>query len=238
MLKPNVRSIFVVCLIALALEANGQETLDAFPGLQPLHLKDVGVTLYYDPKLSQVLNGVYPDADTYDKAGVFVSRPLRTRLLGANQGYFTIDCDSGGSWDPSCTFLQEDNGKLKPVAHIDGLRFVLPGNGNIYVDGHNDTMFNVRKKYEWRSGSFLEMKQPFRYVGIDSTIRENIKIYSSRDYKDVVATLPKDARVSVILNEGEDYLLKTPFGLLGWLRIPDGTAQEDSPIIGIYFAGD
>lgn len=212
--------------------------MNVFRGLNALHLKNEDVTLYYDPEKSKILKGAHPEAKEYDEAGVFISRPLRSELLGAGKGFFTIDCDSGPSWDPSCTFKQEANGKLKEVARISGLHFALPGNGIIYVSGHNDTMFNVRKKYEWRDGIFAEIKQPFSYVGLETTTKDNIQIFSSQDYTQIVAALPKGSPITVVLNQGDHYLVKTPFGLLGWVRIRDGVLQEDSPIVGIYFAGD
>ncbi|GBG13348.1 sorbosone dehydrogenase [Novimethylophilus kurashikiensis] len=214
------------------------EGVETFPGLRALHIKNADVTLYYDPKISTVLSGNHPEAKNYEEAGVFISRPLRTQLLGLGKGFFTIDCDSGGSWDPGCTFLLENEGKLKKVFQTLGLRFALPGNGNIYVEGHNDTMFNVRKKYGWHDGKCIEIKQPFNFVGLDTTTREPIELFSSQEYKQIVATLPKGSPVTVLLNEGEHYLVKTPFGLLGWVKIRDGVQQAESPIAGIYFAGD
>ncbi len=214
------------------------EGMEAFPGLKMLGLKNEGVTLYYDPKNSEVLNVKHPNADDLGEGGIYISRPLRTQLLGTGKGYFTIDCDSGGSWDPGCTVLQESNGKLNEVIRIPGLRFAFPGNGNIYVEGHNNTMFNVRQKYEWRDGSFSAVKQPFNYVGLDTTTREPIDIFTTQDYKQIVAALPKGSSISVVLNQGEHYLVKTPFGLLGWVRIRCCAMQEASPIVGIYYAGD
>ncbi len=214
-----------------------QEGMASFPGLKALHLKNEDVTLYYNPKNSQILSGKHPDVENYDKSGVYISRPLRTELLGQGKGHFTIDCDSGGSWDPGCTILQDDNGKLKEIIHIMGLHFAFPGNGNIYVEGHNDTMFNVRKKFEWRDGSFVEVKQPYNYVGLNTTTRESIQIFSSQEYNQTVASLPKGSSVTVLLNEGKDYLIKTPFGLLGWIKIQE-SSQEDTPIWGIFWNGD
>lgn len=212
--------------------------MTACPGLKALQLKNEDITLYYDPGKSKVLSGAHPEAKNYYEGGIFISRPLRTQLLGPGKGYFTIDCDSGGSWDPGCTLLQETNGKLKKVIDIQGLRFSFPGNGSIYVDGHNNTMFNVRKKYEWRDDTFVEIKQPFNFVGLETTTKDAVEIFTSQDYKQIVAALPKGSAISIVLNEGEHYLVKTPFGLLGWIKIRDGASQEESPIMGIYYAGD
>jgi hypothetical protein len=214
------------------------EGVNAFHDLKSLYLKKENVTLYYSSKITTLLNQEHPEKNKYGEAGVFVSRPLKTQLLGIGKGYFTVDCDSGGSADPSCTFFQEVGGKLREVAKIEGLHFAMPGNGSVYVEGHSNTMFNVKRKFEWGNGSFLEVKQPFKFVGLDTVTREEVRLFASQEYKDVVAALPKSAQVKVVLNDGEHYLVCTPFGLLGWIRIKDGVQQNESPIKGIYYAGD
>ena len=221
--------------------ARTDEISASFPTLKLLTVKDIGVDdhgvkVYFAPALSQALNGKHPQEQEYDEGGVIVHRVLRSELLGAGKGYFIVDCDSGPSGDPSCTFSKE--GEEKGTS-ISGLNFILPGNGNIYATGHTNTMFNQRRKYEWRGGEFVEVKQPFLYVGLDTTTNRAIQIYESRQYKRTVASLPANSPVSVVLNEGDDYLLKTPFGLVGWIKIENGGIDQDGqPIKGIYFRGD
>lgn len=246
----STNSPITLALIALMASVLGSQTSVAaeakapaegvatFAGLQSLHLKKEDVTLFYDPQLSQVLTTPHPRQAEMQAQGIFIARPLSTQLLGKGKGFFTVECDSGPSWDPSCSFYQERDGKPQLVAQIPGLRFALPGDGSIYVEGHNDTMFNQREKYTWQNGRFIAVKQAFHYVGLRSTTRHAVDIYATQDAQQIVAKLAKNTRVEVLLNDGEYYLLKTPFGLLGWLRIATGTSQEESPLIGVFFAGD
>lgn len=206
----------------------------AFPTLKEMSLKNSDVTIFYADALSIVLTAPHPEAKEADEQGIGLDRPLRTQLLGAGKGYFTVDCNSGMSADPNCTVFQETREGLKEVFGSGGLRFAFPGNGSIYVDGHTNTMFNLRKKYEWKAGKFIEVKQPFNYVGLESKTTENISIYSDKGMKDVVATLPKGSSVTVLINDGDYYLLKTPFGLVGWFR----SDRYSVPIEGIFIAGD
>lgn len=228
----------LLSLPALAESPNSIDGMNAFPALKTMELKDIGVTLHYSSDKSQVLTVPHPDAKDLNEGGIYIARPLRVQLLGENKSSFIIDCDSGGSADPSCSVLQEAGSQLKKLLTIFGVRFAFPGNGSIYVDGHSNTMFNARRKFEWRNGSFVETPQPFRYVGLDTTTRTAITLYAKTDYKQPVASLPQDTAVTVLLNDGTAYLLKTPFGLVGWIRIAEGVIQENSPINGIYYAGD
>ena len=40
-----------------------------------------------------------------------------------------------------------------------------------------------------------------------------------------------------LINEDEFYLIKTSFGLIGWVKIPE-CIISDTPIKGLYYAGD
>jgi len=60
--------------------------------------------------------------------------------------------------------------------------------------------------------------------------------------KEVVATLPKDYKIEVLLAETshqhEDfYLVKTAFGLVGWTQIKAGQYQSVE-VDGIFWNGD
>ena len=219
-------------------EATSQ-ILTSFPELTSLKLEEVGITIYYNPKSSEVLSDKpsQPTESNEEEPPVF--HPLRSQLLGEKKGSFLIACDNGASDDPGCAILKEEGGNQKEVSKkIWGLIFIFPGDGSIYAEGHMNTMFNERKKYAWKNNAFSEVKQPYKYVGLDSTTKTAVTLVSSPSDKEVVATLPKGSPVTVLLNEGDHYLIKTPFGVLGWLTIQEGSMEENSPIKGIYYAGD
>ena len=80
-----------------------------------------------------------------------------------------------------------------------------------------------------------EIRQPFYYVGLESVVTEDIKIYADIEQTNVIANLPIGSTVTVLINKGECYLLKTPFGLVGWLKIPQALQTS---IKGLFFNGD
>ena len=48
--------------------------------------------------------------------------------------------------------------------------------------------------------------------------------------------IAKGAELTVLINEGEFYLLKSAFGLVGWVKLNPSQSAED--IAGLFFAGD
>lgn len=220
-----------------------------FPGLSVLPLADIGVTLYYNAALSERLTAPHPWTADMDEAGVYVARPLQSRLLGADGEAFLVDCDSGGSADPNCRVYlagddpQADPETLHPVFEAYALNFVFPGDGSIYVSGHTNTLFDTRRKFVYQEGEFVEVPQPFFYVGLESQTRAPLTLYAAPDLAEPVAELAAETPVTVLLNQGDDFLLKTPFGLVGWVRITvfeqcgSGDGQP-SPLAGLCYAGD
>ncbi len=251
----------LLCIIVPTYAASPQSLGDsdiakAFPGLKSVSAPNAGVTIFYAPSLTIVLSGEAATVKIRDGEDI-ADRPIRTQLLGDGKGYFTVQCDAGPSSDSNCQFIQElPSGDTRDIPikladstnsrlALDGLRFILPGNGIIYVDGHMDTTFNERHKFVWKDGTFVEVKQPFLYVGLDSTTITSVILYSERDFQHSVAQLPANSPVTVLLNVSgtDDYLLKTPFGLVGWAKIPSGGLTPDGDpmaivINGIYFLGD
>jgi hypothetical protein len=251
----------LICVIVSTYAASPLSSDDSdidrvFPGLKSVSAPNAGVTIFYAPSLTTILSGEAATIKIWDGEDT-ADRPIRTQLLGAGKGYFTVQCDAGPSGDPNCQFIQDlPSGDTRdvPIKPADsknsrlalfGLRFILPGNGIIYVDGHMDTTFNERHKFEWKDGVFVEVKQPFLYVGLDSTTITSVILYTERDYQHPVAQLPANSPVKVLLNVSgtDDYLLRTPFGIVGWTKIPPGgQTAEGEPIAtvinGIYFRGD
>ncbi len=232
---------------ALQIDAKSDNTIkQAFPELEAYVLKDLDtglgehITLYFNPETSQKITEKHPQSEQNSDDGVEVERVLRGELLGKGKGQFIIGCDSGMSADPSCTILKEnENGHTQEVGQISGLNFVLPGNGYIYVTGHTNNMFNQRKKYEWKNNQFSEVAQSSYYVGLESRTTKAIQLLESKTSSKVVASLPADAQVTVLTNEGDYYLVKTPFGLTGWLKLSiENGMMENTPIKDLYFRGD
>jgi hypothetical protein len=244
---PLARSLQSLVVFVAMSQASGVEPTrgenDPFPNLERLDTK-LGFSFYYDPALSDVLVARQAASTAMQESGVAIERPLRTRLNGDHQ-WFTVDCDNGASEDLSCTFFRETPQGLSKVANLAGERFVFPGNGSVLTEGQNNQSFNVRRKFVLSDGQLVEARQPFYYVGLDSVALVDLDLYSSKDFRQPVARLRKGEKVTVLLNEAVDkgdgeygtdtYLVKTPFGLVGWIRSPAG----QPPVIeGLVYHGD
>jgi hypothetical protein len=69
-------------------------------------------------------------------------------------------------------------------------------------------------------------------------IKDYLTIYSTPAQKEAVAAIPKGTMMTALLADNDDhYLIKTAFGLVGWLTIP-ADSQVATVIDGFFFAGD
>ncbi|MFL5765564.1 MAG: hypothetical protein ACJ77K_16585 [Bacteroidia bacterium] len=148
--------------------------------------------------------------------------------------------DGGMSDDPAFKIVSK-SGKI--IANISCRELFLNSSGTMYTSGHVNNMYNRKKKFQIKNDTVLEITQPFSYVGMKGKTLKDIVLYKDKTGDDIVARLPKGYEIEILLCESgaKDYdmdrifLVKTDFGLLGWLRdeeINGGVLKE------LYYAGD
>ena len=132
-----------------------------------------------------------------------------------------------------------ENDSITKTLELPGQQIYIPGNGNIYTSGIANNTFNKRKKYKFVNGEFVEVEQPLYYVGKTTTTKALIKIYSDKDQKNLVATLPKDSKIEILASEftsdNKYYLIKTSFGLVGWWELDNWYSEK---INDFFYHGD
>jgi hypothetical protein len=244
--------LFVITLATFAssaaAEAEGRLVEKSIPDLEA----GLGqVTLVYDPGMSrphQATPAEQREAHDLESQGIVVRYALETKLTRSGR-YFFVACDSGGSADFGCTFAAVGSTDDAGRSRLPGLRFEIPGDNCVYVSGHNDTMFNLRRKFCLDGDRLKEVKQPFHYVGLRSKAIHELTIYSDLTSKMPVGTIQQGDAVEVLVaninEESNDagslpthhhFLIRDKRGLVGWLSLEE--TQEARDIEGLFFAGD
>lgn len=231
MFKKVILLSFLCVLFSIG-TAGAADPAASFPGLSMVDLN--GIRIYYHPDSTELIKKTGRED---------IVRVLRTRIDHTKPQTYVVDFDPGPSDDPAFVVYAENGANLNELIDergepfiVGGLNLIIPGNGSLYVSGHTNNMFNERRKFKVMGNRVREIPQPFYYVGIGTVTTRPIKLYSSLSKKEVVAQLPKDAKIAVLVNKGEHYLVKTSFGLVGWVHIPNYEYQ--TPLKGITYAGD
>ncbi len=144
----------------------------------------------------------------------------------------------GPSIDPTFYVLNANN---KIVLEFMGEEMCVKSSGIIYASGNVNHMFMVHEKYKIVGEKVVKVKQPFLYVGIKDKLKKNIKLYSKPNKGGgVIATLPKGYKVEVLLSsDNKNYLIKTSFGLVGWLTLESDDIYIFGQVIkGLGYMGD
>jgi hypothetical protein len=162
---------------------------------------------------------------------------LRTKLNRNIDKYYYIFFNTcPGGWG----FYIYEEGNKKPIGELFALNLVIPGNGMLYTSGHMGN-FDVRRKYEFSNNTIVEVEQPYYYVGLKSRTLNAINIYQTKDCKKIIATLPKDYEIEILLTENpfmpEIYLVRTSFGLTGWAKLKAGQ-YESIDVEGLFYNND
>lgn len=249
----------LTCLIAsllLATRLSAQDSrpsydslaaLGPFPSLEKLEF--TGGTIYYNPEIAELINSertnLDPNGALYniitalaDDIFLFKS-PI---LEGSTEKF--IFAFSWGPSDDFCFIVYKDDENCSLVGGMDGYRMYVPGNGYVYVEGHTNNSFNHRKKYMLKEGKFVESKQAFYYVGLKTVTNAPVKLYADTTYTEIIAGLTENQPVEVLIadfretsHDSHDFLIRTPFGLTGWVRIIDPYPRSWY-FWDIYYAGD
>ncbi len=188
------------------------------------------IKIRYDKAITKIINEPIKDEREI--------RVLVTRLVKDSPARYLVVFDPGPSDDPEFIIYQIEDNKEKKLISLRGQELIMPGNGVLYTSGLVDMMFNTRKKFILRDGIIEEVHQPFYYVGLETKVKKSIVIFEDLSYKKPIAQLPEGSKVEVLINKENDYLLKTPFGLVGWFKINYGEPCGSELIEDICFHGD
>lgn len=192
------------------------------------------IRVHYNPEIAKAINKAVKKGDPqYQGEGPSANYlVVKTKLQKNDDQEYSLVFSPGPSADPHFRIFKED----KKIYSIAGTELFIPGNGNVYSRGHTNSMFNVKKKFVFTGKTFYEAKQPYYYVGLKTKTTQPIKLYQNMGLSKTIASLPKGAEVEVLLNKGRFYLLRTSFGLTGWIKIDQ--VMQNSGIDGLYYAGD
>lgn len=240
----RTRLMSFTVLMACASIAYAEKTIQtSFPNLKTYTIVQSSPESYspsqqisFDPAISKIINKrIDAEFNSQGIGGIEITRVLVTKIDRNKTDRYYIDFDPGASNDPAFAIFPE--GRESVIGTIDADQLVLPGNGFIYSIARTNRHFLERRKYFVHDNKLIESKQPYLYVGLETKANIDFSLYASTTGGDVVASIRKGDKISVLLNEGDSYLVRSSFGLLGWIKIQPGN-QQSTVIEGIFYAGD
>jgi hypothetical protein len=219
---------------------------EVFPDLAKLELKDERVRVWYPKDRAKPVATPPAWEKDYEEAGVYAAAPLVLEL-GHGLPPLALACDSGPSNDPSCRLLTNRDDSATAVFESPGTEFAFLASGEIYASGATDYTYDHRRVFRYDGKRFVEVAQPFRFVGIEGRTTAPLEMTAERaKTAKPIARLPANTSLTILLNaasgddengQNADYLVKTRQGIVGWTRIPtkpDGTTSVE----GLRYNGD
>ncbi len=223
-------------LIATIFTLIGFSTFAQFPSYFP-NLTKVNV-----PPMGNYIFGYSETNVNYINSPTVSNVDSDTYLVATipNGGYKLL-FSSGESDDPTF-YLMSSGGQV--IETFECTEFYITSDYVIYTAGHTNNMFNTRRKYILSNeGGLTEVQQPYYYVGLRGQTVQSVTLYSSIIGSEVVATVGAEDFIDVLLcdtnPETQDmyYLVRTTFGLVGWMRLENGFSYL-TPLESLRYAGD
>lgn len=164
-----------------------------------------------------------------------VVETLDARLNERAKGFQVVDLDRTDRFQEIAVALVGDSSESTRLYSFDGARInrmaelaLLPsfhGTGIVYVQSWGGFWLRT-DKYVLNAKTRTLTPQPFYYVGVEATVLVSLPIYAGETKKTIVAHLQPKSRVTILLNHGDWYLLKSTTGLTGWLPAAEITPQH------------
>ena len=208
------------------------------------YLKKVRVAQYeyqifgYDPANTKLINKPCENEKTHwacadGEYGAII-------VATTNNDNYAIVFNPGPSEDPEFSIYDKSKNLLESIGANE---FYITSGNIIYTAGISNQMYNKRRKFTFKNGKFIEEKQPFYYVGMKTKTTKNISLYKNKTGNEIIANLTPNYEIEVILADADPnsndqyYLVKTEFGLVGWLRLAEPYTY-DTGIEDLRFNGD
>lgn len=251
-----MKRILLLFLVIVAASTAFSQTKQAFPQLTWItaytHNDYSEGNFGYDPAtftyVGKLLQNL-PKSDPCYDAGNDLDYALIGRFkTSAMKESINILFSPGPSVDPQFRITDARNREL---FHDFAEELCINANSTIYTSGNTNKMFNERRKYQYANGKVTEVKQPFCYVGVKGKLLKPVTLYSQKTGGAIVANLPVGYEIEVLLaeedykkdadgyGEAKNYLARSAFGLVGWLRLKEEDMTMHDPVVrGLGFMGD
>lgn len=230
--------VFVLIIVLLSTSmVFGQESSDstAPPKTSFANLKKFNhwwFSMYYDESITKIINTERRDLPTDDPFFIGDERleahdliVAKTKINGKSDQYYTINLAEGEGDIPHYEIYNEGNPD-SCAGRFFGVALYIPGNGYVYVSRRLVQMFDLRRKFKLKDNKLVEVKQPYYYAGLKSFTHRSIKLYSDTSGSELVATVPPNYEIEVLLSDDTfhgqnqmNFLVKTSFGLVGWAKL-------------------
>lgn len=227
-------------ILALSVSALYAQKMPAYLS----YLKKVRVAQYeyqifgYEPANTKLINKPCENEKTH--WGCFDGEYGSVIVATTNNDNYAIVFNPGPSEDPAFSIYDK---KKNIIESFSANEFYITSANIIYTAGVSNQMYNKRRKFIWKGNKIEEEKQPYYYVGMKTKTTKNISLYKNKTGNEIIANLTPNYEIEVILAEAapnsndQYYLVKTEFGLVGWLRLAEPYTY-DTGIEGLHFNGD
>jgi len=166
-------------------------------------------------------------------------RIIKTKINARENTYYIVEFLIGGSEIETYTIykINADNSETQ-IASFDCEEIVIPGNGNVYIKGGVNELYSLSQKFKLIGDKLEEVEQGAYYIGIKTKTQELITLYTDKNKIKKAAVLPANYNVEILIEDNGWYLIKTPFGLTGWIKTTDvytGLPYERKPTFKGFF---
>ena len=232
------KSLLIILLLPILVFSQNNQVPDSFKHLKKIRFQQRNfIDIFTSDEVDTNVSLISIDQGSFKYEPL---HPICLVKINPNEPKYLIGFCEGASDDPTFEIFKVVNNKYIHLDGVSGETIYIPGNGNIYVSGRMNEMFERKRKFQLKNDQLVEVKQPYYHVGMKTITKKPIKLYSNISCTESVASLPSNSQIEVLVSNIKDetefkFLIKTSFGLIGWWELDSFYSEE---VEGLWFLGD
>ncbi|MHB9027717.1 MAG: hypothetical protein ACYC9O_03000 [Candidatus Latescibacterota bacterium] len=181
------------------------------------------IRLWYNPAAAEVIEILMEPKEI---GGGKTIRLIRTKIGREENREYVIDLQYGTVAGSRFVVYLQDGEKLRQLGEIDSLELMIPGDGLLYSSGPVSGVFQERRAYVVEENAVCEVEHPIMYREDGTVTRKDATLYADGRMTDEIGRIPASSTVTILLRQGDVYLIRTKSGRIGWARSSAGIRFE------------
>jgi hypothetical protein len=177
------------------------------------------VQLRYNPSIAETMDIIMEPQEAGEGKAI---RLIKTKIDGEEDREYYIDFRYGTEAGSRFVVSLRDGENLRQLGEVYSLELIIPGDGRLYSSGPVNGAFLERRAFVVEENAVCEIEHPIMYREEGTIARKDAILYADERMTEVIEKITAGGKLTILLRQGDIYLVRTSSGQMGWVRSTGG----------------